>query len=435
MQQFSRAVVCAVGSGGDVLPFMEIAAALTKMGLQTSMLGPERYRQHADERGFQYLSIGADDVFAEVFDGEDVWDPKRGTAAAWKYYTAAMRSGYRLLKEFWPVEGTLLVSSSFALAARLAEDADGYANATVHLSPSVIFSAVSPPKWPANSIPPGWPLWLKRTIVGAAERFALDPQIAPGINKFRQELGLEKIGKVFSRWIHSPRRVVYGFPEWFSKAASDWPQQGVHAGFPMQRPSGDPLPYSVSDFLASSKGSPIVLVTGGTAVATCSWMKQCIQGATSAGAKVIAVSPRARLQDSDENVLWVRFVPFDVLFRKINLVVHHGGIGTMAEALRAGVRQIAVPTAHDQFDNADRLQKHGFGLAGESQWSTSDFAGAIASALADPETEMQQLRCRRLMTGQESGAEVVAALALGRDLHPRLEDEPVNMSTGRALQA
>jgi len=35
--------------------------------------------------------------------------------------------------------------------------------------------------------------------------------------------------------------------------------------------------------------------------------------------------------------------------------VHHGGIGTTAEALRAGVPQVIVPLAYDQFDNAARV--------------------------------------------------------------------------------
>ena len=38
---------------------------------------------------------------------------------------------------------------------------------------------------------------------------------------------------------------------------------------------------------------------------------------------------------------------------------HHGGIGTAAEALRAGCPQLVMPMTFDQPDNAVRLQRFG----------------------------------------------------------------------------
>jgi len=40
-------------------------------------------------------------------------------------------------------------------------------------------------------------------------------------------------------------------------------------------------------------------------------------------------------------------------------VVHQGGIGTVAQALRAGKPMLVVPWAHDQPDNGYRLQRMG----------------------------------------------------------------------------
>lgn len=41
--------------------------------------------------------------------------------------------------------------------------------------------------------------------------------------------------------------------------------------------------------------------------------------------------------------------------------VRQGGVGTTAQALRAGVPQLVVPFAHDQFDNAERVRRLGCG--------------------------------------------------------------------------
>ena len=54
-------------------------------------------------------------------------------------------------------------------------------------------------------------------------------------------------------------------------------------------------------------------------------------------------------------MLWLPYVPLRALLPRCAALVHHGGIGTTAEALRAGVPQVIVPLAYDQFDNAARV--------------------------------------------------------------------------------
>jgi UDP:flavonoid glycosyltransferase YjiC (YdhE family) len=54
-------------------------------------------------------------------------------------------------------------------------------------------------------------------------------------------------------------------------------------------------------------------------------------------------------------------LPFAQIFPRCRAVVHHGGIGTAAQALAAGLPQLVVPRAHDQPDNARRLERLGVG--------------------------------------------------------------------------
>ncbi len=52
-------------------------------------------------------------------------------------------------------------------------------------------------------------------------------------------------------------------------------------------------------------------------------------------------------------------IPFSRLFTRAAAVVHHGGIGTSAQALAAGIPQLIMPMAFDQHDNAVRLEQLG----------------------------------------------------------------------------
>jgi UDP:flavonoid glycosyltransferase YjiC (YdhE family) len=53
------------------------------------------------------------------------------------------------------------------------------------------------------------------------------------------------------------------------------------------------------------------------------------------------------------------YAPYSRLFPKARAVVHHAGVGTAGEALRAGRPQLCVPFLVDQPDNAARLARLG----------------------------------------------------------------------------
>nr|MBA3625578.1 glycosyltransferase [Methylibium sp.] len=76
----------------------------------------------------------------------------------------------------------------------------------------------------------------------------------------------------------------------------------------------------------------------------------------------------------------VAYAPFDALLPRLATLVHHGGIGTCAEALAAGVPQIVVPFAHDQFDNAARLERLGLGVTLKAVAPASHWVRAFAQA-------------------------------------------------------
>jgi rhamnosyltransferase subunit B len=61
------------------------------------------------------------------------------------------------------------------------------------------------------------------------------------------------------------------------------------------------------------------------------------------------------------SILTVEYAPFSTLLKHASVFVHHGGIGTMSQGIAAGVPQLIMAMAHDQPDNADRLERLGAG--------------------------------------------------------------------------
>lgn len=413
-----RALVVAVGSGGDVAPLAAAAAHLAARGLQTTLMAPRRYAALAPA-DVDFRPAGADDVFESVFSGQAVWTARHGLAESWRYYGAAALTTLQQIRRGWSADDTVLVASSFAVGARLAARADGFLDTTVHLSPGVMFSRVRPPRWPAASIPPGWPQWLQVAAAATAERLALDPVIRRALSPAWQAAGLGREGRLFSRFIHSSHRVAYLFPAWFASAASDWPSSGRHAGFTFPSALVHAMPPQVADFVALPH-APLAVITAGTAVDTLpAWVPRCSQTLLAQGWRVLVLGRHAGTSErsADGRLLTAPPAPLGEVLSHAQLLVHHGGIGTAVDAMRAGVPQWLFPSAHDQADNAQRLADLGVAHRFASR-APADALAAAADALRDsaPQTLLQDLKAR--MAQEPDGAERLASWVLA-DLEPQ----------------
>lgn len=62
-----------------------------------------------------------------------------------------------------------------------------------------------------------------------------------------------------------------------------------------------------------------------------------------------------------DNILVVKSIPHAWLFPRVSAVVHHGGAGTTAAGLRAGIPSVIIPHANDQFAWGKRVCELGVG--------------------------------------------------------------------------
>ena len=90
-----------------------------------------------------------------------------------------------------------------------------------------------------------------------------------------------------------------------------------------------------------------------------------------------------RVERVPGNVHVVESVPHGAVLPHVDLVVSHGGHGTVIRALAAGVPVLVVPNGRDQPDNAARVVHHGVGLQVSKRSSPDRFAAKIREALAD----------------------------------------------------
>jgi UDP:flavonoid glycosyltransferase YjiC (YdhE family) len=101
------------------------------------------------------------------------------------------------------------------------------------------------------------------------------------------------------------------------------------------------------------------------------------------GARVILHSSHAEDAGAElpPGVFSIGDVDHGTLFPRVDLIVHHGGAGTTATALRSGVPQLIVPHIVDQFFHGRRIAELGLGPAPvpKAQLGSAPIAAALAN--------------------------------------------------------
>jgi len=108
------------------------------------------------------------------------------------------------------------------------------------------------------------------------------------------------------------------------------------------------------------------------------------------------------------NVRAVGYLPLGVLLSSCDAVIHHGGAGTTMTTVDAGIPQIVVPQAADQFINADTVQANGLGL--RATVADVDVA-LIERLLGDEQWRAKAVQVREELHAMPSPVEVVERLA------------------------
>ena len=353
-------ILVPVGTSGDVYPFVAIGLRLKELGHRITVVASGTYRDLLDTVGLPMLETIDVEREAEVFDQPEFWRPVRGMRR--------ISSGIivpSLVPQLAAIEGTferggtVIVGSTLAFGARVAAEKLGAPMVTVHLAPAAIRSLIATPAVPHMPGFPRLPRIGKRLLYWYADRHLLDQAMTHDLNRVRAGAGLPPVDRPMQGWIHSPSRVIGLFPAWFAPPAADWPAQTRLTGFVFYDGArGRTMPDDLEAFLAAGP-APIVFTAGTAMLHGADFFRAAVEACTELGMRGILVDSSGRQLEANlpERMLACAYAPFGDLLPRARAIVHHGGIGTSARALKAGIAQVVVPMAYDQTDNAARLER------------------------------------------------------------------------------
>lgn len=360
-----QVLLATIGSVGDMHPFLGLALALQRQGHAVRFAANPVHAARVQACGLHHVPFSTREAHEAAADDPALWDPCTAMTVFWRGLKASLQwlpDAALALPAAQPA--TLVVHPLLLPAADLARaQRPGLRVMAAWLAPHNLRSSHHPMMLGPLRVPRWVPLALRQAMWRRVDRRFIDPAPLPDLNAARQAAGLPPVPHFMPHLQDVADRSVTLFPPWYAPTQPDWPQHLLRGSFPLFEPPGESeLPAEVKDFIA--RGSAPVVVTLGTFQRHGSaQLAQVVEAARALGRRtVVLAAERAQLPLPDAaDLLWQPYLPLQQLLPFSAALVHHGGIGTTSEALRAAVPQLVLPWAFDQFDNAQRVRHLGVG--------------------------------------------------------------------------
>ncbi len=380
-----------LGSAGDVIPVICLGRGLVQRGHSATVVANEEFEELVRAARLGFVPMGTRAEAQELFDDPRLWNPNKGfECIAERVIGPNVRRLFQLISSR-RTNNTVVAASPVCFGARIAQDRLGVPVATVHLQPSLLRSLVDSGRLGRMPMGPGVPRFVKSGLMTLLDKHLIDKKLGPPVNSLRRELGLAPVEGLFRNYLHSPKLILGLFPEWFAAPQSDWPPNVHLTGFVMDESQSIPLAPEVDRFLT---GEPVVLFTAGSEAKLDAFFRESVGVARLAGVKALFVT-KNRTPAFDQlppHIRHSRWVSFPAVLPRCAALVHHGGIGTVAHAVKAGIPQFVVPHAHDQPDHALRVERLGLGTSMyPEEYRAARGAGVLKKLL---ESEATRQRCR-----------------------------------------
>ncbi|MEJ6004550.1 nucleotide disphospho-sugar-binding domain-containing protein [Paucibacter sp. AS339] len=438
MSEAPHYLVITVGTTGDLHPLMSLARGLQTLSRQVTFITHSVHAPAVRQAGIPCLGLGHEEEYQRLLRNPDIWDPK-------KSFSALLGSSYReglaqLLEQIRSLPGQapkIVISHPFLVPGAAIAREQGWVQSVVaaYLAPSNLKTCHDPLTIGPTTMPSWVPLSWRRAFWRFLEKGWIDPVALSQINGLRQAHGLAPVNSFLDHLAAAPDLSLTLFPSWFAAPQPDWPRPMIQGDFQLfeaePASASRPAPLSeLSAFLAAGD-RPLVFTPGTGNLHAAKFFACALAASQKLGRRAIFLSKeRAQVPaDLPASVLWQPYVPLASLLPHAAALIHHGGIGTMAEALRAGTPQLLTPFAWDQFDNGARVATLGLGRVIHAQGlSAGKLARGLRALLA---SDTVPVRCAqiagRFLARRPDASDLCRDLELGLDLSgpkPKAPIEP-----------
>lgn len=345
-----RIAIAAIGTLGDVQPFVALALALNKRGFSVVLGTSGDFEEFVTARGVEFHSLGSD---IQAFLRKSQFDNAMSKSLL-LYAPALLREGQRMLKEaskrLWAMAQNadaivFHMNTTFAIDAAEALDIPAIMTAFQPLNPTGEFPYF------AYEGPPLVPLFNRLSyVLQTAQQTYYD---FPRDSLRSKLLGLRprKLTASFARdGRGKPLPVLHAYSSILSPPPADWPESATVTGFWRLEDHTGWVPSAAFRAFLDAGEPPIYLGFGSMPFGAQRNTEIITQALKLWGGRAVIGKGWGGLSDEDlpGTVFSIAKAPHTKLFDHVKAVVHHGGAGTTYAGLYAGKPTFCVPQFFDQ---------------------------------------------------------------------------------------
>jgi UDP:flavonoid glycosyltransferase YjiC (YdhE family) len=403
-----RLVILAIGSRGDVQPYIALSKGLQRAGHEVRLAAPAMFKDLADEYGVDFfgLQVNPKAIMQSELSKFFIDSSRNLVGFLFMYKQFADSIMGEMSHDFWVAcqESDAIIYSPFGVIGHFVAQKLGIPRFATALQP------LSRTEEFPNILLPGW-MNLGGTFNYSshlvAEQILWQPirkTINDGILR-ELEMPPASLAGPFEQLYEERTASLYAFSTLVAPPPRDWPDWIRVTGYWfLEPPESWQPPQTLLDFL--DDGPPPVYIGFGSMTnrKPTENVEIAIEALKRSGQRGILLNGWAGVSKEDlpKDVLVLDAVPHLWLFPRMAAVVHHGGAGTTGVGLRSGVPSIVVPHFADQPFWGERVHKLGVGPRPIPRWRLT--AGGLAAAIRRT-VEDGEMRSRAAALGEQLRAE------------------------------
>jgi len=388
-------VLTTFGSYGDLHPYLAIALGLKARGHSPVLATSSFYREKIETEGIQFRPVrpNLENLVNNPEVMRQVNDRRTGTEyVVRKLFMPHLLASYEDLSQ--AAQGAkLLITHPLTCAGRLVAEKHRLPWISTVLSPLSLMSTedpsvMAPAPWlkKVHGMSPSFYRLLFRFLRGMMRSWSRP------VRALREQIGLPPSDQdPLLEGQFSPHLNLALFSTVLAKPQTDWPQNTKVTGFPIY--DNDTMAErdgsSVEQFLRAGE-PPLVFTLGSSAVFDArGFFQESAIAARRLGKRAILITgpdpgnKPTRLLSND--IVTFEYIPYSEIFPHASVIVHQGGIGTLAQAMRSGHPMLIVPFSHDQPDNAARAAALGIARhLPRQKYSAKKAENELRLLLSDP---------------------------------------------------
>jgi len=402
--------IIAVGSQGDVQPYAALGAGLARHGHRVTLISHENFRPLAASCGLDFAPVAGNPM--EIVQGAEgqSWLASSNRSVSFLLRLSRLARGIidRLARDALAgSRGSDLIIYSLPLSISgytVAESlgVPGIPAALYPLHATASFPSIMMPNFPLRA-----PLVNRASAALVAKIFW--SVIRPLQRRWRElELELPPLSRrsPFASFLGNGTPFLYGYSPSVIPRPADWKEILAVCGYWfLDRQEGWKPPTGLLEFIEA--GPPPLYIGFGSMASgdPKATARVVLEALARSGQRALLAAGWGGLhaEDLPDTIFPVGFVPHGWLFPRMAGVVHHGGAGTTATALRAGVPQAVVPFFADQFFWGRRIAELGLGPQpiAKRRLSVEPLAEAMRFLVTDRETARRCAAMAAAIAGED----------------------------------